>query len=360
MMNVLPLDQRMAAFAALGERLRYLVACYEQETEFRQLVQQAYLQNAWFTPEQVLFAFQSIAESLETGNLQKWIQTSQLPASNGKPKKIGVIMAGNIPLVGFHDFLCVLISGHIFMGKLASNDKILFPALAKELCKLEPAFEPLIQFTDSQLAGFDAIIATGSNNTARYFEYYFGKYPHIIRRNRNSVAVLTGTESPEDLKGLANDVFRYYGLGCRSVSKLFVPQNYDWNALMEAFSEWKPNLDSHTKYMNNYIYNKSILLLNQQPHLDNGFLLVKPDASFSSPVSVLNYEVYPDLETVKQNLLQNSELLQCIVTHPDLIENSIRFGESQTPQLWDYADHVNTLDFLMNGLAVSNESYFLP
>ncbi len=300
--------------------------------------------NAWFVKENLDFALQQWADLLSDQKLKAWLDGYQ-DDSVFEPKSIGVVMAGNLPLVGFHDFLCVLASGNRFLGKLSSADQYLIPALAEILIKTEPRFRDEISFTLGKLNNFDAIIATGSNNSARYFEYYFGKYPHIIRKNRNGVAVLTGEEKKLDL--LAEDIFRYFGLGCRNVSKLYVPQDYSFDHFMGSVQnfEWVRN---HHKYFNNYEYNKSILMVNRVPHFDNGFLILKEDHQIASPISVLHYEYYNDLKTLNKQLAFDKDLLQCVVSENDEIKNSIRPGETQKPGLWDYADGIDTMKFLLS------------
>jgi len=251
-------------------------------------------------------------------------------------------MAGNIPLVGFHDFLSVLITGNKVLAKLSSNDTVLLPFLAKKLIEIEPGFAELIEFTEERLSNFDAVIATGSNNTARYFEYYFGKYPSIIRKNRNSVAILTGNETPEQLDALAEDIFRYFGLGCRNVSKLFLPKDYNFDPFFNAMYGWKEIINNN-KYINNYDYNKAVYLMSNIELLDNEFLLLKEDNGFSSPISVVFYQYYESEDELRKYLSENKEHIQAIVSEKD-----IPFGAAQKPQLWDYADGVDTVSFLLN------------
>ena len=253
-------------------------------------------------------------------------------------------MAGNIPLVGFHDFLCVLISGHSVLVKQSSNDKHLLPFLAKYLEYVEESFKGKINFTEQKLAGFDAVIATGSDNTARYFEYYFKNKPNIIRKSRNSVAILTGKETEEDFKNLSNDVFTYFGLGCRSVSKLYVPKDYNFDAFFTGMYE-KKEIINNAKYANNYDYNKAVYLMSEFDLLENGFLMIKEDESYASPIATIFYEYYDNEIDLKIKLHQDKEKIQCIVAN-GFIENEINFGQTQAPKLNDYADGVNTLEFL--------------
>jgi hypothetical protein len=261
------------------------------------------------------------------------------------PKKVAIIMAGNIPLVGFHDFLSVLISGHQVIVKQSSNDKHLLPFLTKYLEHIEPEFKGNIEFTEEKLHDFDAVIATGSDNTARYFEYYFKDKPSIIRKNRNSVAVLTGSETETDLKHLSEDIFRYYGLGCRNVSKLFVPKDYNFDAFFKGVYDWHPIINE-AKYANNYDYNKAVYLMSEFDMLENGFLMIKEDASYASPIATVFYEYYNDLEALKLKLKTEQKNIQCVVSK-GVLNDEIGFGQTQKPELWDYADAIDTIAFLL-------------
>jgi hypothetical protein len=288
-------------------------------------------------------AVHAIAVMLNKRDLEKWLENE-----SGNPEikmhSIGLILAGNIPIVGFHDILCVLASGHKALIKLSSQDQKFIPYILEKLIEIEPAFERQISFID-RLKDFDAVIATGSNNTSRYFDYYFSKVPHIIRKNRNSVAVLNGQESREDLKALGHDIFDYFGLGCRNVSKLYVPKDYVFEEFFESIEEFKSVADHH-KYNNNYDYNKSIFLVNLDKHLDNGFILLKEDSRFVSPLAVLYYEEYHNIEQLGSELIKNEDLIQCIVSNSKLPLSTVPFGQSQCPGLFDYADGVDTMKFL--------------
>ncbi|WP_294819259.1 acyl-CoA reductase [uncultured Flavobacterium sp.] len=310
--------------------------------DFISLIKLSRSHNGWYTEEQVYFAVNSWAEALTAGNLDKWLAQYSLDNSGGKT--VGLVLAGNIPLVGFHDFLSVLVTGHAARVKMSSNDQHLLPFLAKYLIAVEPKLKERIAFTEGRLENFDAVIATGSNNTARYFEYYFKDKPSIIRKNRNSVAVLTGRETREDLVGLGEDIFRYFGLGCRNVSKLFVPSGYDFKEFFEAIYEYR-DVIFYEKYANNYDYNKAVFLMSNFRLLDNEFLTLKEDAGYSSPISSVFYEFYNNLEDVAQRLETESGQIQCIVGN-GVVKNSIGFGQTQKPQLWDYADNVDTITFL--------------
>lgn len=312
--------------------------------DFISLVELSQSHNGWFTPEQVYFSIQSLGNALTETNLNQWL--SSYDFSKIAAKKVGLVLAGNIPLVGFHDFLSVLISGHDVLVKTSSSDQHLLKFLAKYLIAIQPELNSKITFVEGKLEGFDAVIATGSNNTARYFEYYFKDKPSIIRKNRNSVAVLNGTETHEELVGLGEDIFRYFGLGCRNVSKLFVPKDYNFEAFFKAMFEYREVIQ-YEKYANNYDYNKAVFLMSNFQLLDNEFLTIKEDSSYSSPISSVFYEFYDRLEEVKSRLSNDADQIQCIVSK-DLIENSIVFGQTQQPKLWDYADNIDTLAFLSN------------
>jgi hypothetical protein len=316
--------------------------------KFKDLLALSQSHNGWFTPEQVYFAVESWAKALQEDNINKWLSAYPIDCAQGNKtvKTIGLILAGNIPLVGFHDFLSVLISGHKVLVKASSNDQHLIAFLTDYLISIEPELSNYISFTDGKLENFDAIIATGSNNTARYFEFYFKDKPSIIRKNRNSVAVLNGNESHEDLVNLGEDIFRYFGLGCRNVSKLFVPKNYNFDAFFKAIYEYK-DVIFYEKYSNNYDYNKAVFLMSNFKLLDNEFLTLKEDISHASPISSLFYEYYEDITDLQKRLESESDQIQCIVSN-NLISNSISFGKTQKPKLWDYADNVDTIQFLLS------------
>jgi hypothetical protein len=299
--------------------------------------------NGWYTPEQVYFSLQSWAEALSEENLDEWI--SSYDFNSVTPKNIALILAGNIPLVGFHDFLSVLISGHNVLVKTSSNDQHLLPFLAKYIIAIEPEFANKIAFVEGKLENFDAVIATGSNNTARYFEYYFKDKPSIIRKSRNSVAILNGEETKEQLIALGEDIFRYFGLGCRNISKLFVPKGYSFDTFFEAIFEYQVVIH-YEKYANNYDYNKAVFLMSNFKLLDNGFLTIKEDISYASPISSIFYEFYENLADLEKRLESESEQIQCIVSD-NLTKNSIPFGTTQSPKLWDYADNLDTISFLL-------------
>lgn len=311
---------------------------------FSDLILLSQSHNGWYTPEQVYFAIASWAEALTEANLEQWLSAYAIHTTD--PKSVGLILAGNIPLVGFHDFISVLLSGHKVLVKTSSNDQHLLPFLAKYIIAAEPQFQEFITFVDGKLENFDAVIATGSNNTSRYFEYYFKDKPSIIRKNRNSVAVLTGQESREELVGLGEDIFRYFGLGCRNVSKLFVPKDYDFTAFFDAIYDYK-DVIYYEKYANNYDYNKAVFLMSNFKLLDNEFITLKQDSSYASPISSIFYEFYENPEAIQARLESEADQIQCIVSN-GVIPNSVPFGKTQQPELWDYADNVDTLEFLIS------------
>lgn len=303
-------------------------------------------ENGWFTEDNVKLAVENIAKIyLNETALEKFVEKYAIK-ENTNPKKIGIVMAGNIPAVGFHDLLCVVLSGNIALLKLSSGDTVTMLFLINKLYELAPELKEVIKIAQ-RLNDADALIATGSDNTAKHFEYYFASKPRIIRRNRTSVAVLNGNESRAELADLGNDIFQYFGLGCRNVSKLYVPVGYTFDKFYESIEYWS-TIRLHHKYNNNYDYNKSIYLVNRVPHFDNGFLLLKEDDALVSPISACFYETYENTAHLKQILEENTEKTQCIVSSDAHFENSFRFGEAQIPKLDDFADGVDTMEFLMN------------
>ena len=372
------IEKNIAAFTSLGERLR-AIASGNSDAETESVISAASSTNPWFIKENILNALGAIGESLNRDHLNQWLAPyREKISSSGRKKVVAVINAGNIPAVGFHDFLCVLLSGNIYHGKNSSDDLHLLPFIASLLKKIEPRFEEEIFFVD-RISNPDAVIATGSNNSARYFNYYFGKYPHIIRRNRNGVAVLDGNENTEELSALADDVFQYFGLGCRSVSKIFVPEDFDVRKLFPVFEKYN-SVSHHNRYMNNYNYQRVLLLMNKAPFLENGFVILREATSLHSPISVLHYERYKNVGEVIDKLFAQSEEVQCVACGKELSPRSpltrkgeipsrksvggspfresegergqlplVPLGQTQNPKLWDYADAVDTMEFLCFG-----------
>tara|TARA_R110001592_G_scaffold124361_1_gene333163 strand:+ start:2964 stop:4025 length:1062 start_codon:yes stop_codon:yes gene_type:complete len=350
---MITIQRRITAFAKLGDFLSQFSVnniIKRDDIEHNEIFFDGFLhqiklaqeKNSWFTKDNILFSIESWSKSLNNNDLIALTKSTNLNIKSHK--KVAIIMAGNIPLVGFHDFLSVLISGHSVLVKQSTSDKHLLPFLAKYLEHIEDGFKGKITFTEEKLSNFDAVIATGSNNTARYFEYYFKDKPNIIRKSRNSVAVITGKETEEDFINLSDDVFQYFGLGCRNVSKLFVPKGFDFDAFFTGMYA-KKDMINNAKYANNYDYNKAVYLMSLFDLLENGFLMIKEDESYSSPIATIFYEYYDNEIDLKIKLHQDREKIQCIVSK-GFIENEVAFGQTQHPKLTDYADGVNTLEFL--------------
>lgn len=342
------LKERIKSFALLGQSLREslnnnleISAGNDNDRSLiRTLIETEVNRNPWFTPENVRRAIVAIANELTEENLIKWTSTYDINDEEN-PIRVAVIMAGNIPVVGFHDFLTVLITGNNLLAKTSSKDSILLHGITSILCKINPEFKERIVLTDSTLANFDAVIATGSDNSARYFDYYFGKYPNVIRKNRNSIAILEGNETSEEMERLGTDIFSYFGLGCRNVSKIYIPEGFD---LKKHSKKWDSFHDivKHSKYSNNYDFNKAVYMVNKESFHDTGYLLLKEDSRISSPVSVLYFEYYSSRDAIKQVPEHMKEKIQCVVGH-----HYVPFGQAQCPHLWDYADGIDTIDFLL-------------
>lgn len=333
-------QQRVQAFIQLGSFLQ------NAATNAHKAIVEAYLYNNWFTEESQRLALQAWADTLTERKINAWVSKYKFNEESSN-KSVAIIMAGNIPLVGLHDLICVLLAGHKAIIKLSSDDNILPKFIVAALIQIEPAFaDKIIVLNDEKLGGdYDAVIATGSNNSNRYFEYYFRKLPNILRRNRNSVAVLTGHETDEDMKLLAKDIFTYFGLGCRNVSKLYIPRGFDMAMFFENTHDYDAYMH-HNKYANNYTYHKAIWLLNQDVFLENGLINLKESKDLASPLASVYYEYYDSLDEVKAMLEERKEEIQCVVSKVQ-IGNSIPLGKSQQPELWDYADGIDTLEFLL-------------
>ncbi len=308
---------------------------------WQQTKERAALENTWFTPESILLAGNTVARYYLNGkSLYDFAHTYKLRDIIEQPVTVGLVMAGNIPLVGFHDFLCIFLSGHKQVIKPSAKDSVLIKHLVGKLIEWAPEAGNFISFAE-MLKGCGAYIATGSNNTARYFEQYFGKYPNIIRKNRTSVAVLTGQETKEELEALADDVHQYFGLGCRNVTKIYVPENYDFVPLLEAFKKYSAIADHH-KFKNNYDYQLAVLIINKLYYMTNGSILLVESPQLFAPISQLHYEFYTDISKAVDTLKDNVEL-QCLVGHQGL-----PFGSAQKPSLSDFADGTDTMKFLLS------------
>ncbi len=333
------IQERKDALSALGQWFETI-----EKSELDQLILMASNENSWFTPDSIQSAFKAWAEVLSTEKIDHW--TTGHTLSQNAQKRIGLIMAGNIPLVGLHDLLTVIISGNVAHIKYSSQDRALMSAVVRQLELINPAISDRIKVIE-RLNDVDAIIATGSDNSARYFKHYFSKYPHIIRQNRVSIGIINGNETDEELAKIGQDAFQYFGLGCRNVSKVFVPKGFDLPRLIKSLEAYAPILDHH-KYRNNYDYNKSIYLVNGESHLDSGFFLMRESEDLVSPISVIYYETYDSQAALDLKLSANREKIQCMVSRDAWYEGSLDFGSAQTPELWDYADGVDTLEFLEN------------
>jgi len=329
------IERRIAAFVALGDFV------LENPVSLQEIVNKTYVYNTWFTIENTNQALQNIAiEFLNKEKLEKWLSVYQL-SDTPEEKTMAIVAAGNIPMVAFHDILCVLISGNKLQLKLSEKDKFLLPFMLDKLVEIEPEFKDKISI-QFKLENFDAIIATGSNNTAKHFEYYFSKYKNIIRRNRNSIGILTGNETTEDIEKLGNDIFDYFGLGCRNVSKIFVPADFDLYSLKEGLSK-HIGVNQHNQYMNNLDYQRTLYLMNQTPLIDIDFINIVENKSLHSPISCLHAERYQTIDEVNNFIIEQKDNIQCIVG-----KGYLEFGKSQQPGLSDYADNVDTMEFILS------------
>ncbi len=334
------LQARINAFVALGK----FINDRNNAPILEEWAYRAMNQNNWFTLENSLNALQAIASHyLDEQKLQEWAGLYEIQDTPDKIYTVGVIMAGNIPAVGFHDLLTVIISGHACAVKLSSQDGVLMGFLIKQLLEIDANLDIRIV---EMMKEVDALIATGSDNSARYFEYYFRNKPHIIRKNRSSIAILNGEETTEDFLKLGYDITSYFGLGCRNISKIFVPKDYNFSPFYDAI-ESLGDIFYHNRYKNNYDYNKSIYLVNGVPHLDNGFLMLTENEQFVSPISTVFYETYNSVAELEEKIAEQAEKIQCIVSKEAWYPNSLSLGESQQPRLWDYADGVDTMRFLL-------------
>lgn len=328
------LQQRINLLLKLGSYMQ------NNDQQWQEVKEKAYRINPWFIPEFINYSEKNIIyQFLQEDKLLKWLSCYQVPLENPSPVTVGIVMAGNIPLVGFHDFLCIFITGHRQLIKLSSKDNVLLSFLVSKMHEWEPETIELIKIAEN-LKGCDAYITTGGNNTSRYFEYYFGKFPHIIRCNRTSVAILNGQESGEELKKLADDMMLFFGMGCRNVTKLYVPYGYDFTSLLEAHDRYEYYTDFH-KYKHNYDYQLALLMMGKKFYMTNGVVLLTENPSLFTATSVVHYEYYPTFENLQQGLVGN-DAIQCIVAH-----RHVPFGKAQQPELDDYADGVDTMNFAL-------------
>ncbi len=337
------LDQRVEAFDKLSSFLCRIDKNKIEYIKFFKIIKKSNDLNKWFTEENILSAIKIWGKSLTKKNLSKWLTNYNL--INTKVKRIGLILAGNIPLVGFHDILCVLLTGNKAVVKCSSKDHLLLPYICEKLVEFDLIFKNKFVFKD-KIKNFDALIATGNNTSTKYFDFYFSKYPKIIRKHRNGIAILTGNESSNSLNELAKDIFLYFGLGCRSVSKIYIPINYSFDKLIDAIKKYS-KLKYLEKYSNNYNYNKAIYLMNNTKFKDLDFFILKEDFNIFSPVGTLHYEYYDDINTLIMKLNLEKDKIQCITSNSKKIGN-LKLGRAQSPNLWDYPDDIDTLSFLIN------------
>jgi len=339
------INRRIQLISDIGEFLKnYLDENYDNNNddklvEFKDVITKAQSKNPWFTDVNIKVNLTYWSKKLTKHNLNKWLSKYNL--NNTSRKNIAIIMAGNIPLVGFHDFICVFLSGHNSIIKLSNSDSCIIPFLT-DLMKLP---SERIVYSDSFLKDYDGVIATGSDNTSRYFDYYFKNKRSIIRKNRNSIAILNGEESDDDLKSLSQDIFTYFGLGCRNVSKLYVPKNYNFDLFFNSIFCYKELINNH-KYANNYDYNKAIYLMSEYKFLDNGFFIVKEGNEMHSPISTINFEYYDNVSILKEKIYLEDDNIQCIVSNIEF-KGKVNFGETQNPSLNQYADNIDVMRFLL-------------
>jgi hypothetical protein len=336
------LSERLFVLSELGKRLS------EPDDYLEAVIHRSSFHNLWFTKENQYKAIRAIAsQMLQPELLASWLSDYKPIPDDAQPAKVGLVMAGNIPLVGWHDVLCVFVSGHTALIKLSEKDPYLLPALIRLMSAIDTRCSDYFVVVD-RLRDYDAVIATGSNNTARYFEQYFGSRPHIIRRNRNAVAVLTGSETPAQLQALGEDVFRFFGLGCRNVAKLYVPRHYDFKPLLDALHEYR-HLVLHDKYKNNFDYNFALFSMNRVPFHMTGSILLVENPEFSSRIAALHYAFYDDMSSLEAELNSHEAQIQCVIARPGAVSvNHIPLGQAQEPALGDYADGVDTMTFLLD------------
>ena len=341
------LNNRITLFVKLGSFFsNYINNNLEslERNRFDKAINESILHNSFFSKKNILKSLLSWSNVLTKKSIDNFI-SNYLIKIKKREKKIAIIMAGNIPLVGFHDFFCVILSGNFAVIKLSSKDSHLFKFILNFLVKENPDFSTKFDVVENKLQKFDAVIATGNNISANQFELYFKKYPKIIRRNRHSIAILNGNETKKEIELLANDIFYYYGLGCRNVSKIFIPNNYNLDILFKSFVLWNEVINKNS-YANNYNYYRAIYLLNKEVFFDNGFVLLKESEKIGSPVGTIYFEYYKSENQIKEMIKKNNEKIQCIVSNNNY-RKTIKFGETQMPNLNDFADDIDTFNFLL-------------
>jgi len=327
--------------------LRQSIENYKTDESWQSMLYTAQINNQWFELKQTEKSIQSWIDALSNENIEQWLSKYALPLEIHN-KRMGVIMAGNIPLVGMHDLIVGVLTGYKMVAKCSSDDEFLPKFWTSEAAKINPIWGTQIEFSD-QFKNVDAAIATGSNNSSRYFEYYFRNIPHILRKNRNSIAVITGNETEDQLIAFGNDVFDFFGLGCRNVTKVYLPENYEFKTLFDVWEKSHADVAFHNKYVNNYNYHKALLLMNLDPHIDAGYVLMKERKELYSPVGMISYEYYSDMNELKQTFAEIADDIQCIVSENTEITH-LRLGQTQCPTLWDYADGVDTMQWAIESI----------
>ena len=341
--------ERLIAFSELGTLFKENVDKKENkkfpewDTVLEKTLIESHSYNSWFTIDNLKLSLKNWSNSLQENIISDWL--SKYNIEDKSSKKIAIIMAGNIPAVGFHDLLCSLLLNFDCIVKLSSEDRLLIPFIVKFLESRNEKLKNKVTFESEKLKDFDGVIATGNNNSHRYFDYYFSKYPNLLRKTRHSIAVLDGKESDNDLSELSNDIFNYFGLGCRSVSKVFIPYGYDLDLLFNAFFRHK-EVVNHNKYVNNFDYNKAVYLMSKEKFIENGFIILKEESKLGSPIGCLFYEFYNDEKEITKLINNNSDSIQCVVSNINFNTN-IKFGQTQCPNISDYADNNDTIKFLL-------------
>ena len=341
--------ERLIAFSELGTLFKENVDKKENkkfpewDTVLEKTLIESHSYNSWFTIDNLKLSLKNWSNSLQENIISDWL--SKYNIEDKSSKKIAIIMAGNIPAVGFHDLLCSLLLNFDCIVKLSSEDKLLIPFIVKFLESRNEKLKNKVTFESEKLKDFDGVIATGNNNSHRYFDYYFSKYPNLLRKTRHSIAVLDGKESDNDLSELSNDIFNYFGLGCRSVSKVFIPYGYDLDLLFNVFFRHK-EVVNHNKYVNNFDYNKAVYLMSKEKFIENGFIILKEESKLGSPIGCLFYEFYNDKKEITKLINNNSDSIQCVVSNINFNTN-IKFGQTQCPNISDYADNNDTIKFLL-------------
>ncbi len=331
------LNKKIELFGELGNKIKGLT-----EQAYQEIITRANAINPWFTEENIRLAFKGLTHFFDQDNLRHWLSNYSIKYS--APKNIGLIMAGNVPMVGMHDLLCVLITGNTATIKYSSQDTYLPEVIINWLSEIDSDINSHVRIVD-RIKSVNAIIATGSNNSSRYFKYYFKHIPHFIRKNRTGIAVLSGYETKNELEDLGKDIFYYFGLGCRNVSKIFVPEQYNFRHLKDALSQFE-HLKDHNKYRNNYDYQKAILLVNNIGHIDTGFCIFRLSDELVSPISTIYYQEYKSMNDLKSYIDQNKDKVQVVVSNNKFNVPTVKFGQAQFPELWDYADGIDTIAFL--------------